>query len=85
MLKSLSPHPYYPHHHHSLPGLQHLASCSSDRTIRLWETASFKSSNHKCSRTNVELDHATSLSFSEDGRCVPRSPRPSPLRRCLGR
>lgn len=50
--------------------MQYLASCSPDRTIRLWHTENFASSDHTHIRSNVEYDHATSLCVSQDGQCV---------------
>lgn len=45
-----------------------LGSCSEDRTIRLWTSKDFSEKDHKYVRVNVDLDHATSNSFSPDSR-----------------
>jgi len=47
---------------------KYLGSCSEDRTIRLWTAKSFNEKDHKYIRVNVELDHASSISFSPDSR-----------------
>eukprot|EP00794_Sanderia_malayensis_P013835 gene13835-15281_t len=47
---------------------KYLGSCSEDRTIRLWMTKDFEEKEHKYVRANVDLDHATSMSFSPDSR-----------------
>ncbi|XP_063058523.1 transducin beta-like protein 2 [Engraulis encrasicolus] len=47
---------------------KYLASCADDRTVRIWSTKDFLERDHKCLRANVELDHATLVSFSPDSR-----------------
>ncbi|KTF77560.1 hypothetical protein cypCar_00010001 [Cyprinus carpio] len=47
---------------------KYLASCSDDRTIRIWSTKDFLDRDHKCLRANVEFDHATLVRFSPDSR-----------------
>ncbi|XP_076875602.1 transducin beta-like protein 2 [Brachyhypopomus gauderio] len=47
---------------------KYLASCSDDRTVRIWSTKDFLDRDHKCLRANVELDHATLVRFSPDSR-----------------
>lgn len=50
---------------------KYLASCSDDRTVRIWSTKDFLEREHKCLRANVELDHATLVRFSPDSRSAP--------------
>ncbi|XP_028662773.1 transducin beta-like protein 2 [Erpetoichthys calabaricus] len=47
---------------------KYLASCSEDRTIRIWSTKDFMEKEHRCIRANVELDHAVFVRFSPDSR-----------------
>ncbi|XP_054858026.1 transducin beta-like protein 2 [Eublepharis macularius] len=47
---------------------KYLASCSDDRTIRIWSTKDFLEREHRCMRANVELDHATLVRFYPDSR-----------------
>ncbi|XP_041096888.1 transducin beta-like protein 2 isoform X1 [Polyodon spathula] len=47
---------------------KYLASCADDRTVRIWSTKDFLEREHRCLRANVELDHATLVSFSPDSR-----------------
>ncbi|KAM4797113.1 transducin beta-like protein 2 [Rhinophrynus dorsalis] len=47
---------------------KYLASCSDDRTVRIWSTKDFLERDHRCMRANVELDHATHVRFSPDCR-----------------
>ncbi|XP_041052693.1 transducin beta-like protein 2 isoform X2 [Carcharodon carcharias] len=47
---------------------KYLASCADDRTVRIWSTKDFLEHDHRCVRTNVELDHATHVCFSPDSR-----------------
>ncbi|MBN3325419.1 TBL2 protein, partial [Atractosteus spatula] len=47
---------------------KYLASCADDRTVRIWSTKDFADRDHRCLRANVELDHATLVSFSPDSR-----------------
>ncbi|XP_060765491.1 transducin beta-like protein 2 [Neoarius graeffei] len=47
---------------------KYLASCSDDRTVRIWSTKDFLVRDHKCLRANVEYDHATIVRFSPDSR-----------------
>nr|XP_057943724.1 transducin beta-like protein 2 [Doryrhamphus excisus] len=47
---------------------KYLASCSNDRTVRIWSTRDFLEREHKCLRANVELDHATLVRFSPDSK-----------------
>ncbi|XP_008330876.1 transducin beta-like protein 2 [Cynoglossus semilaevis] len=47
---------------------KYLASCSDDRTVRIWSTKDFLEREHKSLRANVELDHATLVRFSPDSR-----------------
>jgi WD40 repeat protein len=49
---------------------KYLVSCSEDRTIRLWYMKTLEEKEHKYSRKNVELDHATHIKFSPDGTAV---------------
>ncbi|CAK8697976.1 transducin beta-like protein 2 [Clavelina lepadiformis] len=46
---------------------KYLASCSDDRTVRLWSVKDFGVGN-RCVRVNVELDHARQARFSPDSR-----------------
>ncbi|XP_053222833.1 transducin beta-like protein 2 isoform X1 [Podarcis raffonei] len=45
---------------------KYLASCSDDRTVRIWSTKDFLEREHRCMRANVELDHATLVRFYPD-------------------
>lgn len=45
-----------------------VASCSEDRTVRLWNVKDFASKEHKYTRCNVEFDYPTCISFSPDSR-----------------
>ncbi|XP_030847807.1 transducin beta-like protein 2 [Strongylocentrotus purpuratus] len=45
---------------------KYVASCSEDRTVRVWSVKEFKEKEHKCVRGNVEYDHATNIKFSPD-------------------
>ncbi|OCT91143.1 transducin beta-like protein 2 isoform X1 [Xenopus laevis] len=47
---------------------KYLASCSDDRTVRIWSTKDFLDREHRSMRANVELDHATHVRFSPDCR-----------------
>ncbi|KAG8450406.1 hypothetical protein GDO86_002894 [Hymenochirus boettgeri] len=47
---------------------KYLASCSDDRTVRIWSTKDFLEREHRSMRANVELDHATHVRFSPDCR-----------------
>ncbi|MBN3309032.1 TBL2 protein, partial [Amia calva] len=47
---------------------KYLASSADDRTVRIWSTKDFLDREHRCLRANVELDHATLVSFSPDSR-----------------
>ncbi|XP_063812227.1 transducin beta-like protein 2 isoform X1 [Pseudophryne corroboree] len=47
---------------------KYLASCSDDRTVRIWSTKDFLEREHRCMRANMEYDHATHVRFSPDGR-----------------
>ncbi|XP_072284988.1 transducin beta-like protein 2 [Pyxicephalus adspersus] len=47
---------------------KYLASCSDDRTVRIWSTKDFLEREHRCTRANVDLDHATHIRFSPDCR-----------------
>uniref|UniRef100_A0A6J0UHM5 Transducin beta-like protein 2 n=1 Tax=Pogona vitticeps TaxID=103695 RepID=A0A6J0UHM5_9SAUR len=47
---------------------KYLASCSDDRTVRIWSTKDFLEREHRCMRANVELDHATLVRFYPDSR-----------------
>ncbi|XP_028938440.1 transducin beta-like protein 2 isoform X1 [Ornithorhynchus anatinus] len=47
---------------------KYLATCSDDRTVRIWSTKDFLERDHRCLRANVELDHATLVRFSPDCR-----------------
>ncbi|XP_044142988.1 transducin beta-like protein 2 [Bufo gargarizans] len=47
---------------------KYLASCSDDRTVRIWSTKDFLEKEHRCMRANVDLDHATYVRFSPDCR-----------------
>nr|XP_002121074.1 transducin beta-like protein 2 [Ciona intestinalis] len=46
---------------------KYMASCSDDRSVRLWSVKDFGSGN-KCVRVNVEFDHARQARFSPDSR-----------------
>nr|CAB3266855.1 transducin beta-like protein 2 [Phallusia mammillata] len=52
--------------HASING-KYLASCSDDRSVRLWSVKDFGHGN-KCVRVNVEYDHAKLVQFSPDSR-----------------
>ncbi|XP_065190281.1 transducin beta-like protein 2 [Sycon ciliatum] len=52
------------------PSGDYLASCSEDRTIRIWYSNDFSTRDHRYHRINVELDHAKSLCFSPDSRAL---------------
>lgn len=43
-------------------------SCSEDRSIRTWHVSDFGEKTHQYDRANVELDHATHIAFTADGR-----------------
>ncbi|XP_053130796.1 transducin beta-like protein 2 isoform X2 [Hemicordylus capensis] len=47
---------------------KYLASCSDDRTVRIWSTKDFLEQEHRCMQANVELDHATLVRFYPDSR-----------------
>ncbi|XP_037231052.1 transducin beta-like protein 2 isoform X2 [Falco biarmicus] len=47
---------------------KYLASCSDDRTVRLWSTRDFAAREHRCLRANVGLDHAELVRLSPDSR-----------------
>ncbi|XP_007430322.1 transducin beta-like protein 2 [Python bivittatus] len=47
---------------------KYLASCSDDRTVRIWSTKDLLEREHRCMRVNVELDHATLVRFFPDSR-----------------
>lgn len=47
---------------------KYLASCSDDRTVRIWSTKDFLEREHHCMRANVDLDHATHVRFSPNCR-----------------
>ncbi|XP_061461485.1 transducin beta-like protein 2, partial [Rhineura floridana] len=47
---------------------KYLASCSDDRTVRIWSTKDFLDREHRCMRANVDLDHATLVRFYPDSR-----------------
>ncbi|XP_053562295.1 transducin beta-like protein 2 [Bombina bombina] len=47
---------------------KYLASCSEDRTVRIWSAKDFLEREHRCMRANVDLDHATHVRFSPDCR-----------------
>ncbi|KAF7237025.1 Transducin beta-like protein 2 [Varanus komodoensis] len=47
---------------------KYLASCSDDRTVRVWSTKDFLEREHRSLRANVELDHATLVRFYPDSR-----------------
>lgn len=47
---------------------KYLASCSDDRTVRIWSTKDFLEREHRCMRANVDFDHATRVRFSPDCR-----------------
>ncbi|XP_042300212.1 transducin beta-like protein 2 [Sceloporus undulatus] len=47
---------------------KYLASCSDDRTVRIWSTKDFLEREHRYMRANVELDHATFVRFYPDAR-----------------
>ncbi|KAJ7308966.1 hypothetical protein JRQ81_008248 [Phrynocephalus forsythii] len=47
---------------------KYLASCSDDRTVRIWSMKDFLEREHRCMRANVELDHATLVRFYPDSR-----------------
>jgi len=45
-----------------------LASCSEDRTVRLWNVKDFSLKEHKYTRGNVEFDYPSCISLSPDSR-----------------
>lgn len=47
---------------------KYLASCSEDRTVRLWSTRDLAGREHRCLRANVGLDHAELVCLSPDSR-----------------
>uniref|UniRef100_A0A8C5QQ43 Transducin beta-like protein 2 n=1 Tax=Leptobrachium leishanense TaxID=445787 RepID=A0A8C5QQ43_9ANUR len=47
---------------------KYLATCSDDRTVRIWTTKDFLDRDHRSLRANVEFDHATHVRFSNDCR-----------------
>ncbi|NXM70600.1 TBL2 protein, partial [Serilophus lunatus] len=47
---------------------KYLASCSEDRTVRLWSTRDLAGREHRCLRANVGLDHAEFVRLSPDSR-----------------
>ncbi|EGD77733.1 hypothetical protein PTSG_08824 [Salpingoeca rosetta] len=47
-----------------------LATCSEDRTLRLWPRKSFEGSDHKPISSRIELDHITHFAFSTDGKAA---------------
>ncbi|XP_075710243.1 transducin beta-like protein 2 [Rhinoderma darwinii] len=49
---------------------KYLASCSDDRTVRIWSTKDFLEREHRCMRANVEFDHATHVRFSPNCRAL---------------
>ncbi|XP_037068424.1 transducin beta-like protein 2 [Pollicipes pollicipes] len=52
------------------PNGKYLASCSSDRSVLLWQTRHFAEREHKSTRVNVEYDHATGVSWSPDNHAL---------------
>lgn len=50
------------------PDERFLASCSEDRTMRLWDTKGFADKVHPYIRVNVELDHPICVAFSMDSK-----------------
>jgi len=49
---------------------KYLASCSSDRSVLLWQTRHFSEREHRSTRVNVEYDHATGVSWSPDNHAL---------------
>lgn len=49
---------------------KYLASCSADRTVRIWNVKDFLDKEHKYVRANVEFDHAKAVSISPDSRAI---------------
>lgn len=47
---------------------KYLASCSEDRTVRLWNTRDLAGREHRCLRANMGLDHAELVRLSPDSR-----------------
>ncbi|XP_072793381.1 transducin beta-like protein 2 isoform X1 [Taeniopygia guttata] len=47
---------------------KYLASCSEDRTVRLWSTRDLAGREHRCLRINMGLDHAELVRLSPDSR-----------------
>ncbi|NXP29085.1 TBL2 protein, partial [Scytalopus superciliaris] len=47
---------------------KYLASCSEDRTVRLWSTRDLAGREHRCLRANMGLDHAELVCLSPDSR-----------------
>ncbi|XP_030916252.1 probable cytosolic iron-sulfur protein assembly protein CIAO1 homolog [Geospiza fortis] len=47
---------------------KYLASCSEDRTVRLWSTRDLAGREHRCLRASMGLDHAELVRLSPDSR-----------------
>lgn len=47
---------------------KYLASCSEDRTVRLWSTRDLAGREHRCLRANMGLDHAELVRLSPNSR-----------------
>jgi len=53
------------------PNGKHLATISEDRTLRMWPIKDFGGKGIKNIQFNIELDHASHVNFTQDGRaCV---------------
>jgi len=56
------------HNLHLSPNGNILASCATDRTVRLWLTKDFQERDHKQIRVNIEFDSASRVNWSPDNK-----------------
>lgn len=47
-----------------------VVTCSDDRSVLIWNTNEFNEKEHKIIRGNIELDHATRISFAPDSKSL---------------